>query len=290
MKIILSRKGFDSKYGGYPSPIMPDGRMLSFPIPDPENIPDNVRYGDLKAGQDKTYCDLMKQLMPDIRYAGKKLKLRDTRCHLDPDIERSVMPRHKGWKACFGQVDAAQTHLKNQKVKEGDLFLFFGWFNELDKLKYNGVDIHAIFGYLQIGQIIKADRNYKQPAWMRHPHLLEKMRRKANNTIYIARDTLTWNSSLPGAGTLSFDPGLVLTKAGLTRSKWNLPEIFRNAKISYHSENSWEQGYFQSAKIGQEFVIQDNSAIENWARKLIEDNVNREPRRLRSGKAFHKKI
>lgn len=32
-KIILSRKGFDSKYGGIPSPILPDGAMLSFPIP-----------------------------------------------------------------------------------------------------------------------------------------------------------------------------------------------------------------------------------------------------------------
>lgn len=33
MKIILSRKGFDSSYGGYPSPILPDGSLLSIPIP-----------------------------------------------------------------------------------------------------------------------------------------------------------------------------------------------------------------------------------------------------------------
>jgi hypothetical protein len=29
MKVILSRKGFDSGYGGYPSPILPDGWMIS---------------------------------------------------------------------------------------------------------------------------------------------------------------------------------------------------------------------------------------------------------------------
>ena len=33
MKIILSRKGFDSGYGGCPNPILPDGTLLSLPIP-----------------------------------------------------------------------------------------------------------------------------------------------------------------------------------------------------------------------------------------------------------------
>ena len=33
MKIILSRKGFDSANGGIVSPIMEDGTLVSFPIP-----------------------------------------------------------------------------------------------------------------------------------------------------------------------------------------------------------------------------------------------------------------
>jgi hypothetical protein len=33
MKIILSRKGFDSQYGKIKSPILEDGTMLSLPIP-----------------------------------------------------------------------------------------------------------------------------------------------------------------------------------------------------------------------------------------------------------------
>lgn len=32
MKVILSRKGFDSTYGGYPSLILPDGELISLPI------------------------------------------------------------------------------------------------------------------------------------------------------------------------------------------------------------------------------------------------------------------
>ena len=28
MKVVLSRKGFDSQYGGMPSPVLPDGTLL----------------------------------------------------------------------------------------------------------------------------------------------------------------------------------------------------------------------------------------------------------------------
>lgn len=34
MKVILSRKGMDSKSGGIANPILPDGTLLSLPIPD----------------------------------------------------------------------------------------------------------------------------------------------------------------------------------------------------------------------------------------------------------------
>ena len=37
MKIILSRKGFDSSSGGGPSPIV-DGRCLSLPIPEVRGV------------------------------------------------------------------------------------------------------------------------------------------------------------------------------------------------------------------------------------------------------------
>jgi len=80
---------------------------------------------------------------------------------------------------------------------------------------------------------------------------------------------LTWNSEIRGAGTFDFNHNLVLTKEGLTRTKWDLPDFFRKAKISYHSDNSWKDGYFQSANIGQEFVIQTNEEIKKWAKDLI---------------------
>ena len=43
MKIILSRKGFDSANGGIVSPIFEDGTMVSFPIPsDDEDTYDSL--------------------------------------------------------------------------------------------------------------------------------------------------------------------------------------------------------------------------------------------------------
>jgi hypothetical protein len=66
-----------------------------------------------------------------------------------------------------------------------------------------------------------------------------------------------------------FNDNLVLTKKGLSRSKWDLPDCFSKAKISYHNDRSWKGGYFQSAAIGQEFVIKDNEMVEGWVKNTI---------------------
>src|SRR5450756_2862886 len=59
VKVILSRKGFDSGYGGWASPILLDGRMLSLPIPASNGV---VSYSDLSAGDGVSYLDIMRQL------------------------------------------------------------------------------------------------------------------------------------------------------------------------------------------------------------------------------------
>ncbi|MDP3043138.1 MAG: hypothetical protein Q8N21_01935 [bacterium] len=87
----------------------------------------------------------------------------------------------------------------------------------------------------------------------------------------MARNKLTWDNNISGAGVFIFDKKLVLTKEKFSRSKWDLPNFFKNARISRHSEKSWEDdGYFKSVNIGQEFVIEDNIYVENWAKSLIE--------------------
>ena len=121
MKVILSRKGFDSAFGGYPSPILPSGEMVSLPIP----LNDAIRYSDLKIGR-STYYDLMTDLKPRIKSNGKWLDLdKETKSHLDPDIHNDSIDRESGWRPCFGQIDSAQSHLENHQVSEGDLFILW---------------------------------------------------------------------------------------------------------------------------------------------------------------------
>lgn len=117
MKIILSRKGFDSSAGGASSPILPDGTLLSLPIPDTSRT-SNIRCEDIRANGVSIGIvveDLTKQ----------KITRRDF-AHLDPDLRASAYPRLPDWRPLFGQSDQSQTHLKNEGVTVGDLFLFFG--------------------------------------------------------------------------------------------------------------------------------------------------------------------
>lgn len=265
MKIILSRKGFDSSAGGYPSPILPDNNLISFPIPDER---DNVLYNQLYYNG-RTYLEIINEL-------GIRETNLNSRCHLDPDIYSNIIQRKRNWRGSFGQIQGAQTHLENNNVNVGDIFLFFGWFRKIEinnaRLNYIGPDLHIIFGYLQIGRIIKtSDRNLEIPNWLiEHPHYANIGRRNyPNNTIYIASENLSLNPDLPGFGTFKLNDSLILTQEGQSRSKWNLPDIFKHVEISYHKEKNWKDNYFQSTGRGQEFVISATDEIINWANNII---------------------
>ena len=120
MKIILSRKGFDSSSGGFASPIFPDGTMLSLPIPVQEVDTSCTKYSDIRYSK-YTYQDILEQLNP--RRSNKMVY-----CHLDPDIRDDIWKYSLPyWHPAFGQIGAAETHLQNHNVQAGDLFLFFGW-------------------------------------------------------------------------------------------------------------------------------------------------------------------
>ena len=258
MKIILSRKGFDSKYGEIPNPILPDGTLLSMPIP----LDDNLSYQDLSYNN-LSYDDILQQLKPGFKYK---------KCHLDPDLRKDIIKRDKCWVASFGQSDAALSHLFNQNVMKGDIFLFFGWFKQTElyegklRFKPNAPDIHVIYGYLQIGDILSSYDKIKKLYW--HPHANIKEEHHKRNAIFVASEKLL-DTDYPGFGVFKYDKKLVLTKYGYSRSRWQLPKCFENKDISYHSTNNYKKDYFQSACIGQEFVIDVDTEVINWLKSLF---------------------
>ena len=115
MKVILSRKGFDNQYGGQPSPILPDGTLLSFPIPEKN---EKIKFSEIFY-DGKSYLDIIKEL-------NKSTQIKDNYvCHLDPDI-RFIKERNiKNWRPLFGQASSALGHLDKQGVGIEDVFLFF---------------------------------------------------------------------------------------------------------------------------------------------------------------------
>lgn len=263
MKLILSRKGFDSSAGGVASPIFPDGALLSLPIPDDAGT---VTYADLGWG-DHALGEVVEGL------TRGRVK-RWARAHLDPDLYTQLCPRLPGWRPLFGQAGVAQSHLANQGVGVGDLFLFFGWFRAVEQHggRYDFVktapDQHLIYGWLQVGRVLTgAEIGGKAPAWaMSHPHCTSSWR--TSNTLYLASDRLRiadYPSVLPGAGYLpECHEDLCLTAPGRLRSQWRLPHWFYPSgdkpPLSYHADPArWDwagdHAYLRSATRGQEFVL-----------------------------------
>jgi hypothetical protein len=203
MKLILSRKGFDSGNAGMPSPVMPDGTPLSLPIP-------------RRRGYCRSYDDLLfrgRTLGAIIRELANGALPFDDNAHADPDLDEERLPRLRGWRPIFGQTGGDQTHLENEGVGIGDIFLFFGWFRHATttsdgRLRFAQPrdDFHAIFGWLEVGEVHKVNRRSAKglPEWAQdHPHVATPDGFDSNNTIYVSSKNLRLGGvdlPIPGGG------------------------------------------------------------------------------------------
>lgn len=268
MKIIFSRKGFDSAAGGCPSPIL-NGRPLSMPIP--TRMPTPTCFADLAGLYGRLVGDLTRG-----RWTAADA------CHLDPDIDPSCLPRKTGWRGALGQTSAAQAHLANQGVQPGDLFVFWGLFRPVardGRWKFAGEPEHRIWGWLQIGEIVDLGDNgahaIKARPWLHaHPHARAGW--STPNTLYIAADRLSLALQLPGAGILK--TGRRLTAPGATPSRWRVPDWLNPARggcgMTYHRPHRWStDGTLQSAARGQEFVAVPSRRAEaaRWLLAVLQD-------------------
>lgn len=295
MRIILSRKGFDSSpdYGRVPSPIFPDGdSMLSIPIPGTEIgvSYDKLRFQGMSVG--KVVEDLTRS-----RATGKPRIRGSHLAHLDPDLRADALQRRSsGWRALFGQADRAQSHLSRKGVGAGDLFLFFGWFRRVIdqgarwRFDPDAPDLHVIWGWLQVARVLPGGRTNRSqaPRWAQyfdhfqseHPDFQERQ----YNAVYVARRKLKmpgFRRALPGAGVFPrFDRTLCLTKSGQPyRSVWKLPRYLAprdgESMMTYHPPNRWrvrgDSCTLQSVGRGQEFVIDTHQCRHavTWARTMF---------------------
>jgi hypothetical protein len=263
MKLILSRKGFDSTSGGVPSPIFPDGRMLSLPIPDKQS---HISYEEIGGYESSPMGELVEQLASIPR---------THRAHLDPDLSSQSIPRLSGWRPIFGQAGSSEVHLQNQHVGRGDVFLFFGLYRRVEgssqgwRYVRDAKAKHVLFGWLQVAERIAVSSWPTTDRWaLYHPHFARSPH--PSNVIYASSQRLHLphhtSSGIAGAGTFQFySPQLRLTAPDSERpGRWLLPEWFspehRPSTLSFHrSAARWERANggvnLSSVSRGQEFVL-----------------------------------
>lgn len=291
-RLILSRKGFDSSYGGMASPILPDGRLLHLPIPTDH---DKFRMSDMDVdGVD--FGQMLIDLSGSSRNPDHRHTL-DSIVHLDPDLDRAPRHRKPGWRPALGQTGTAQRHLARQNVAEGDVFLFFGWFREAQQ--HNGMwrfapgapNQHVLFGWIEIDKLLQiaSEREVclREYPWIAdHPHVSQPGHYdNVLNTLYVATDRFRSHTSIPGGGRFShYSPDLNLTAADASRSIWDLPGWLmpRDGRkpLSYHGDlKRWtqmdERCRLRSAAKGQEFVLQasDYPEASPWLDDLLQRNA-----------------
>lgn len=267
MKVILSRKGFDSANGGIVSPIMDDGTMLSLPIPsdDKDSFDDLVFRGE-------SYS----KILSDLKYKGSRF------CHVDPDLS---MERRRnaieGWRPIFGQINSSAVYLiRNVDIKVGDLFLFFGNYHKVKNVDgkyqyikksgdfYSDNDLQVIWGYMQVGRIITDPEEQKKYTW--HPHSNDVRTKDSSNVMFVASDKLSFDESLPGAGVLKFRKDRVLTAPNCKKATWIKRPIYDTASVIGNRKNSSKtvDGIYY-AGIWQELGLNESIECEEWAKTIV---------------------
>ncbi|KPQ20795.1 MAG: hypothetical protein HLUCCX21_07480 [Porphyrobacter sp. HL-46] len=274
MKVVFSRKGVDSTAGECAGALV-GSTPVSLPIPTREPTP--TTYGDL--------CSDMAAMAHDLS-RGKLAAGRA--CHLDPDLDHRVLAtRPAGWRGALGQASASLSHLENQRVDEGDLFLFWGLYRPVERMagrwRYSGPRQHVIFGWLHVGEVCRivddgADVLGRHP-WLRdHPHVRAGW--NAPNAVYIASDGFALaGRRFPGSGVLSHAFRLTAPESRLP-SIWQVPAWLDPATggvgLTYHPPGRWlGEGRLRSAARGQEFVanIAAREDALDWIADLLGAHV-----------------
>lgn len=238
MRIILSRKGWDGRFGGKASPVFLNGTIQSLPI---DCWPTSPLYANICPRS--VVAQGFRNLGAFIRAYHTGWGSSHPDAHLDPDLESGAYARSTGWLPCFGQQSGAATHLDNNYVGVGDLFLFYGWFDDVlttgVRPVSRGHDRYVIWGWLQIGSIAVPPHI---PAWLNyHPHVANASHFSRNNRIYVSSPTLTrvnTSAKWAGGGTFTNEhPNRNLTAVLGKRGTYptRLPRWF-SASMTHHRQ------------------------------------------------------
>lgn len=303
-KIVLSRKGFDSGSGGHYSPLeSKTGKYIWFPIPDKKTANHNnaIRYKDVSikpsylGGVASTnLADLYQSLFgtQDIILRRKPKSIAsicdaNLFAHYDPMLGPApwLSKAQNITIGCgFGQSNTALSHLLNQEVGKGSVFLFFGAFQSI----VAGWSGHYIFGWLKVGSFIDSFEQCEQYREVYglsdHPHLKEEafrnMGKRPRNRIFLPDGWLFEDEDLriPGCGYFkTLHKGLRLTQNPLVNMvTWELPDFFYQNLSWGVVRKSWRKMDGGRCTVrttqGQEMVARMDERAKRWLRELFVSN------------------
>jgi len=259
MKIIFSRKGFDSAAGGFPSLIFPDNTLFSIAIP---SNPSHCDYGRLafRYGEEPIQDILNQTTNRRIHSNGKRhacdYSAADQGCHHDP------MYLKESNQLVLGQTEQSESHLRNQGVSASDVFLFYGWFRRVAptggcwNYVHDAPDVHLIWSWMTVGSALRLDTQEDINAALAafpglnvHAHLATDWD-QLPNSVYISEEH----------GLLRFSRSGCLTdlRHHEGRSKWRLPACFNQPRAFSYLKSFSLSGADVIVRYrgrGQEFVL-----------------------------------
>lgn len=309
MRIVLSRKGYDSANGGMPSPVFVSSdenwnyRMYSLPIPEFRRNSDGSIIS-FNTGAKRS--DLRYPRDFDVKVSYPKGLDSDFFVHHDPDIRRYTHRRiPENWVPVYGQTEGAATHLRgehDEHLGTDTLFIYFGLFQFVARnaegswVRMPGTEpFHAIWGYLQAKKVVcmdiskrKCSEAVARYSW--HPHCSEHKLQSRKNTLYIGSESpLTFDGrvmDVPSYGTFKYSRELALTADRMSSSRWSLDSLpwldldNRLPHMTHHDGKSFGNGFFQSAMIGQEFIVDEDAAtcekVFSWLENLLRNRETRD--------------
>ena len=105
-----------------------------------------------------------------------------------------------------------------------------------------------------------------------HPHSNEERIENKTNLIFTASKSLSFDSSKPGAGLLSYDKKRVLTLENGNKATWMKNEIYDTDHVLSKRKNSAKDpssGIYY-AGIWQELGLMESDACSLWAKSIIQ--------------------
>ncbi len=314
-KAVLSRKGIDGgNAGGRYSPFDPEtGAYIVLPIPRTEKehgISNNLKYKDVRIHRGylpNSEAENLDELMQDLKITPRDKDRRSEYAHVDPWLGpcpwlTEDSNHHIG---ALGQVDSSQSHLHDQGVGEGSLFLFFSRFEALrnrknviapsfDKQQLSR-GLYFMYGWLKVGKVVQQYEDiHDSQVLSRHPHahtlyFQEYARKvKGKNTIYTGdRFPVKDGSAIQGCGYFPrLSRSLLLTATPWYQkehdwlpARWRLPSFFNGTRPTYLKAKPWsvcDDGSVLVHARGrwQEAVFRWSQEFHHWFLRLLTQSLD----------------